>query len=61
MRHDNFLLALTKSFMYILKNNGPNIDPCGIPILISMRSEFWFHNAYIVPYYNSYNEVPHMP
>ena len=35
----NIQFFWTISFMYILKNNGPNIDPCGIPILISSKSE----------------------
>ena len=27
----NFLVHFTMSFMYILKNKGPTIEPCGIP------------------------------
>ena len=39
----NFSLSLTviTSFMHILKNNGPSIDPWGMPVVISVVSEFW--------------------
>ena len=38
------LLELTKSLILILKNNGPKIEPCGIPVLISNKSHSEFSN-----------------
>ena len=40
----NLLLELTKSLIVILKNNGPNIEPWGIPVLISNKSDSEFSN-----------------
>ena len=40
----NLLLDLTKSLIIILKNNGPEMDPCGIPVLISNKSDSEFSN-----------------
>ena len=42
MRKENNLLEFTKSLIKILKNNGPKIEPCGIPVLISNNSEVIF-------------------
>ena len=39
MRKENNLLEFTKSLIQILKNNGPKIEPCEIPVLISNNSE----------------------
>ena len=38
----NLLLELTKSLIMILKNNRPKIEPCGIPILTSNKSDSEF-------------------
>ena len=40
----NLLLDLTKSLIIILKNNGPKMDPCGIPVVISNKSDSEFSN-----------------
>ena len=40
----NLLLELTKSLIIILKYNGPKLDPCGIPVLISNKSDSEFSN-----------------
>ena len=39
MRNENNLLEFTRSLIKILKSNGPNIEPCGIPVLVSNNSE----------------------
>ena len=38
------LFELTKSLIIILKNNGPKIEACGIPVLISNKSYSEFSN-----------------
>ena len=40
----NLLLELTKSLIIILKINGPKIEPWGIPVLISNKSDSEFSN-----------------
>ena len=30
-----------------MKNNGPKIEPCGIPVLISNNSKSYFHIVHI--------------
>ena len=37
----HLLLVRIKSFIQILKNKGPKIDPCGTPLTISVISEQW--------------------
>ena len=34
MRKLNILLACAKSFMYMMNNSGPKIEPCGTPVVI---------------------------
>ena len=36
----NMLLAYVKSFMYMINNNGPRIEPCGTPTAIGRISDF---------------------
>ena len=38
----NILLALGRSFMYIINNMGPRIDPCGTPMFIDKISYLAF-------------------
>ena len=33
IKYENLVLDFTMSLMYMLRNNGPNIEPCGIPVL----------------------------
>ena len=40
----NFGHVLGKSFMYMLNNRGPKIEPCGTPIHIGSNFEFVFPN-----------------
>ena len=35
----NLSLELIISLTYMLKSNGPRIEPCGIPVVIMARSE----------------------
>ena len=39
MRKLNLLLTVTRSLIYILKSNGPRIEPCGTPDFTSMCSD----------------------
>ena len=39
------LLAFGKSFMYIINNKGPRIDPCGTPMFIDKISDLAFSNS----------------
>ena len=34
MRKLNILLACAKSFMYMMNNSDPKIEPCGTPVVI---------------------------
>ena len=34
IKYENLVLVFTISLMYMLRNNGPNMEPCGIPIQI---------------------------
>ena len=36
----NNFVALGRSLMYIIKSNGPRIDPCGTPVVILRVSDF---------------------
>ena len=36
----NMLLASEKSFIYIINNNGPMIEPCGTPVVIGKMLDF---------------------
>ena len=38
---DNFTISF---ILYIIKSNGPNIDPCGTPHLICIKSESLVYN-----------------
>ena len=40
----NFEHVLGKSFMYMLNNRGPKIEPCGTPIHIESNFKFVFPN-----------------
>ena len=42
---ENNLREFTKSLMKILKNNGPKIEPCGIPVLSSNNLEVIFSDC----------------
>ena len=33
IKYENLVLVFTMSLLYILKNNGPHMEPCGITIL----------------------------
>ena len=37
IKYGNLVLVFTMSLMYMLKNNGPNMEPCGIPVFISIK------------------------
>ena len=37
IQYENLVLVFTMSLMYMLKNNGPNMEPCGIPVFISIK------------------------
>ena len=41
----NILLAFGKSFMYIINNKGPRIDPCGTQMFIDKISALAFSNS----------------
>ena len=34
IKYENLVLVFTMSLIYMLKNNGPNMEPCGIPVLV---------------------------
>ena len=39
MRNENILLEFTMSLIKILNNNGPKLEPSGVPVLNSNNSE----------------------
>ena len=44
--------------MYIKNSNGPKIDPCGTPALISPQWEFWpLSQALDIYYWENFEKV----
>ena len=37
IKYENLVLVFTMSLIYMLKNNGPNMVPWGIPVFISIK------------------------
>ena len=44
----NFLVDSEKSFIYMINNKGPRIEPCGTPIFKGKISDFYLQFPYIV-------------
>ena len=42
IKYENLVLVFTMSLMYMLKNNGPNMEPCGIPVLFRSNLFLYF-------------------
>ena len=46
----NLLLTVGRSLIYIRNSNGPNIDPCGTPVVIEALFDF-------MPSYSTYGNL----
>lgn len=50
--------SLEKLLMYIIKNNGPSIEPCGTPVSVVVQEQYYLFRTTL--YCHGYNKSQHL-
>ena len=58
--------SLDRSFIWLRKSKGPNIDPCGTPANTGSHEEIWPFNSTLCnlfskKFWSSFRDIPFMP